>query len=377
MQSAADERLAAATGVVATVVVGVGGLVGLLTGGSEPALPGTWWIGYGVFVAALLADADPAQDARRPRWLGSRVLVGVQVVAAVAVWFSQPLAGWSAVLFVVSAVSAAYGASRAATAVVIAVQSLAVAVGGAVAGQATTDVVLTTLMYATFQAFATIVVLAGRREAESRAALAAAHADLRAASTLLATTARDAERLRISRDLHDVVGHGLTALTLELEVASHQVAGEGTEHVTRARGIAKDLLRDVRSTVSDLREEAQGLEAALGDVVAGTPRLEVRLDVDERVGVDPADALVLVRCVQELATNALRHAGARVLTVRVRSDEDGVLLEARDDGRGAARLVLGTGLTGMTERVEGRGGRLALDAGAGRGFGATVRIPAP
>ncbi len=376
VQSAAEERLAAATGVVATLVVGVGGLVGLLTDGPGPDLPGSWWVAYGVFVLALLADADPAMDARRPSWLSARVLVAVQVVASVAVWFSQPQAGWTAVLFVVSAVSAAYVVGRAATAVVIAVQSLAVAVGAALVGQATADVVLSTLMYATFQAFATIVVHSGRREAESKAALAAAHADLRAASTLLATTARDAERLRISRELHDVVGHQLTALALELEVASHRVSGEEAEHVTRARSIAKDLLRDVRATVSGLRQEVQGLEAALHDVVAGTPGLQVELDVDEGVPVEQADVLVLVRCVQECVTNALRHAAARRLTVRVRSDDDGVTLEAHDDGRGAPRLVLGNGLTGMTERVEARGGRIELDPGVGRGFAVTVRIPA-
>ncbi|MCP6711412.1 hypothetical protein NL489_29105, partial [Klebsiella pneumoniae] len=82
----------------------------------------------------------------------------------------------------------------------------AIEVGTAYLGRPATDVILTAVVYASFQGFAGLVVLSARREAESRAALAAAHAELRATAALLAASSRDAERLRISRDLHDVVG---------------------------------------------------------------------------------------------------------------------------------------------------------------------------
>lgn len=385
MDSRTDDRLAAGTGLAATIVVGVTGLVAALTGGSDQALPGLWWGAYLVFLAAFVADSDlaPAGPGPVPRsspaWRRADVLSLVEVVAAVVAWFAAPGAGWTAVLFVVSAVSVAFAHARPVTVAVIAVQSLAVAVGTATLGRSTTDVILSTILYAAFQAFGGLVVTSARREAESRAELAAAHADLRAASTLLAASTRDAERLRISRDLHDVVGHQLTALALELEVASHRVTGDGAEHVLRARGIAKDLLGDVRATVGGLRGEVHGLEAALRDVVDDVPGLEVDLAVDERVPVDQVDALVVVRCVQELVTNAMRHAGARRLTVRVDVDDGGVTLDARDDGHGARRLDLGNGLTGMSERVEHRGGVITFDPGVvgGRGFGVTARIPAP
>jgi signal transduction histidine kinase len=384
VQTRTDERFAAGTGLAATLVVGVAALIGAWTGERSAGLPATWWAGYGVFLVAFVADSDllPARlvrwQASRPAWLRSEVLAFVEVAAALVVWFAAPAAGWSAVLFVVSAVSVAFVHSRPVAVAVIAVQTLAVAVGNASLGLPTTDVVLSTVIYASFQAFSGLVVLSARREADSRAALAAAHADLRAASTLLAASTRDAERLRISRDLHDVVGHQLTALALELEVASHRVEGAGAEHVVRARGIAKDLLRDVRSTVGDLRTEVHGLEAALRDVVDGVPGLAVDLTVDERVPVEQVDALVVVRCVQELVTNAMRHAGARRLTVRVAVDDGGVTFDAHDDGHGARRLELGHGLTGMSERVEHRGGVISFDPGSGgRGFGVTARIPAP
>ena len=257
MQARTDDRLAAATGLVAILVVGVAGLASAWPGDSGQGLPAVWWAAYGAFLVAFVADSDLV--GRRPVWLRHGLVVAVEVVSALAVWFAGPQAGFSAVLFVVSAVSAAYDLSRGVTTAVIALQTLAVAVGTALVGESTAGVVIWTLIYAAFQSFAGLVVLTGRREAEGRAALAAAHADLRAASTLLAASTRDVERLRISRDLHDVVGHQLTALALELEVASHRVTGDGVEHVTPARTIAKDLLRDVRPTAGDLRGPVHGL----------------------------------------------------------------------------------------------------------------------
>ncbi len=383
VQTRTEDRFAAATGLVATLVVGIAGLVGVVTGGPGAELPGRWWLAYGLFLAAFVADSDLVARGAAPAprsdrfWRRSEVLSLVEVGAALLVWSADPGAGWSAVLFVVSAVSVAFVHPRSVTIAVIAVQTLAVAVGNALLGHPSADVVLSTVLYAAFQSFAGLVVLSARREADSRAALAAAHADLRAASTLLEASTRDAERLRISRDLHDVVGHQLTALALELEVASHRVTGDGAEHVIRARGIAKDLLGDVRATVGNLRHEVNGLESALRDVVGEAPGLDVDLQVEERTPVDQADALVVVRCVQELTTNALRHAGARRLTIRVVADSGGVTLDARDDGHGARRLELGNGLSGMSERVEHRGGVISFDPGTGgRGFGVTARIPA-
>nr|WP_240897902.1 histidine kinase [Kineococcus vitellinus] len=226
------------------------------------------------------------------------------------------------------------------------------------------------------QVFAAIVVVAGRRQAEQRAALAAAHAQVRAASALLAASSRDAERLRISRELHDVVGHGLTALALELEVAAHRAQGPELEHVERARGIAKDLLGDVRSVVGDLRGEVRGLESALREVVGRAPGLQVVLTVREEVPVGPESALVVVRAAQELLTNTLRHAGAHRATLDVVADAGGVRLRAHDDGRGSRRLRPGNGLTGLAERVEDAGGSVRFSTAPGEGFTAELQVPA-
>ncbi|WP_432483678.1 sensor histidine kinase [Kineococcus esterisolvens] len=376
MPTGAEERATAVTGFVAVAAVGAATALGPWDGA-----PGTrtwWWVAYALFAAAFVADdvADRRAPGPRPRWLPRGALLAVQVATALLAWSLAPGASWTAVLFVVTVVPAALLLPLAGTVALVVLQSAAVVAGTARAGGGTDQVVVVGLLYGAFQVFAALVVLAGRREAEQRAALAGAHAELRAASALLASSARDAERLRIARDLHDVVGHGLTALALELEVASHRASGPAAEHVARARSIAKDLLGDVRSAVGGLRGEVRGLEAALREAVGGAPGLEVVLAVREEGPVDPDRALVVVRCVQELVTNALRHAAARRLTVDLTATAAGLHLLVRDDGRGTRHLRPGNGLTGMVERVEDTGGTIRFSTAPGRGFTAELEVPA-
>jgi signal transduction histidine kinase len=214
------------------------------------------------------------------------------------------------------------------------------------------------------------------RLARTHADLAGTHAELRATSALLARSTQAAERLRISRDLHDLVGHQLTALALELEVASHDRADR--VHVERARDIAKELLRDVRAAGGELRSGPPELEPALRELVRDLPGLRVELTVDQRVPVDDELASTIIRSAQEVVTNTLRHAAASTLSLEVVANEDGVRLDAVDDGRGAVGLVPGNGLRGLCERVEGHGGEVAFHprGSNGSGFAISARLPA-
>ncbi|MFD1506150.1 sensor histidine kinase [Georgenia yuyongxinii] len=373
MQARDDERLSATTGVVGTLAVGLFALVAGATGDAAP--PGAaWWTAYLLYLLVFAVASGIVVP--QPRWLPDPAVVAALLVLGLTTWFLDPDLGWTAVLLVVTAAAAAYALTRAAVVAVIAVQTVGIAAGSAVAGVEASANVLITMIYACFMAFAALTVLATRREAAARADLAAAHADLRAATALLGASSREAERLRISRDLHDVVGHRLTALALELEVAAHRATGPAAEHVTRARTIAKDLLADVRVTVGGLREAPGGLETILRELVTDLPGLAVDLEVDEQVPVGERQAVAVVRCVQEIVTNTLRHAKAGYLEIAVVADETGVAVTARDDGRGTAQLRPGHGLVGMTERIEQLGGQLTLDPGPGRGFGVTARIPA-
>jgi signal transduction histidine kinase len=370
------ERLSAATGLVATVVVGVAALLAD-SGSSGPRLSSAplWWAAYGLYLVVFALDADVVRS--RPRWATGRRLLAVELVAGATAWLASPALGWTAVLLVVTAASAAYTLPARGVAAVVVGQTFVVALGAALDGQSTSQVVTATAIYGSFQGFAVMVVGSERREVAASAELAAAHAELRATSVLLAASTRTAERLRISRDLHDMIGHQLTALALELEVASHHGEGETATHLARARTVAKDLLRDVREAVGALRAGVDGLEATLRELVTDVPGLTVELDVDEQVPLDEHTALTIVRCVQEVLTNTVRHADADHLTIRVVVDESGVRLDARDDGRGASRFTLGNGLNGLRERVEQLGGDVDLHTAAGHGFAVAARVPAP
>lgn len=198
-----------------------------------------------------------------------------------------------------------------------------------------------------------------RREAETSRALARAHA-------VIADTARDAERLRISRELHDAWGHELTALGLQLEIASHITEpGRASDHVMKAKGLAKDLLAKVRDVVSTLREaERCDLNDALEALAHSVPRPAIHVEIAPDVQVSPDQAHALVRCAQEAVTNAVKHADASNLWLQVTADGAGVRLVARNDGSARpAASSPGSGLVGMRERVECLGGRLAVRRG--------------
>jgi signal transduction histidine kinase len=210
-----------------------------------------------------------------------------------------------------------------------------------------------------------------RREAETARALAQAQA-------VIAKTVRDAERLRISRELHDAWGHELTALGLQLEIASHVgEPGRANDHVMKAKGLASDLLAKVRDVVSTLREaERCDLKDALEALARSVPTPAIHVDVSPGVQVSPDRSHALMRCAQEAVTNAVRHAEAANLWLQVRPDGDGVRLIARDDGSAQATASSpGSGLVGMRERVESLGGRLAVRTGAGFGFTVEAWVP--
>lgn len=368
------ERLGALAGLVASLSVGVPVLAEQLSGGGGPFVgpAWAWWLAYGVYLAAF-AGCDWVPP--RVPWLGPRRLLAVQAVAAAAAVALVPAFGWTSVLLVVTAVTAAFVLSARATALLVAWHVTLVAAVMTAHGIGTAEVLIGALAYGSLQAFAVLMVYSGRREAEARARLADTHAELRATTALLAESSRSAERLRIARDLHDLVGHQLTALTLQLEVAAHRATPPASEHVDRARGLAKELLTDVRAAVGDLRAPSPPLRGALEALTADLPRPRVHVQVADAVEIDAERTTALVRCVQEITTNAARHADAGNLWIDIAAGADGeVVLRAHDDGRGAESLQVGNGLTGLRERVEQLGGVVSFDPA--RGFRVVAEVPA-
>jgi len=211
-------------------------------------------------------------------------------------------------------------------------------------------------------------------------ALAAASlaASERRARGAAAEHSRTIERLRVARDLHDTLGHHLTALGMQLEVAARLADGRAKEHVERAHAIGRLLLADVRTAVTDLRDP-RPLGPALRTLVAAPGHVAVHLEIADELdalGGDQADALI--RCVQEVMTNVARHADARNLWIAITPDRSAIQLRARDDGQRApagAAIAWGHGLTGMRERFAALGGQVDARRTSGGGFEVEASVP--
>ena len=240
------------------------------------------------------------------------------------------------------------------------------------------EALMQSLLYAGFSLFIYVTSLVARQQAQARDEQRRLTAELRATRALLAESARVNERTRISRELHDLLGHHLTALSLNLEVASHLTEGRAQEHVRQAHTLARLLLTDVREAVSQLRDASGGIDlaAALRPLADHVPALDIELDVQSPLAVDdPERAHVMLRCTQEIITNAVRHAQARRLRIRVWRQADALMLEASDDGQGAEALVPGNGLRGMRERIVQCGGSLDIQTRPGAGFRLQLSLP--
>jgi len=234
------------------------------------------------------------------------------------------------------------------------------------------------LLYAGFSGFVFVTSLVALQQARAREEQRRLNAELRATRALLAESARVNERTRISRELHDLLGHHLTALSLNLEVAGHLSEGRVKEHVTQAHTLARLLLTDVREAVSQLREGgAIDLAAALRPLAENVPSLAIHMDIEEPLALeDPERAHVLLRCTQEIITNAVRHAGADNLWIEAFRRDGRVTITARDDGRGAETIIPGNGLRGMRERLAQQGGTLQVESQADGGFRLRLALPA-
>jgi len=329
-----------------------------------------WFVPYALFGAAVLA-AMVLKLRPAVHW----ALLCVQLAAVVAMAIIVPWAGMSSFLVIIAWQAASSTGPREALAW-FAFQNLAIV--AALAQALNPDLCWVLGESAALQLLLGFAAQALRREEETARALAQTNRELQAAQAIIANQVRNAERLRISRDLHDAWGHELTALGLQLEIASN--VGEpdrANDHVLQAKGLARALLAKVRDVVAALREdERYDLKAALETLSHSVPRPSIHVDIAPGVRVGADQAHVLIRCAQEAVTNAVRHAEASNLWLQVAPDGEGVRLVARNDGSARpAAPSPGSGLLGMRERLESLGGRLAVRAGADFGFTVEAWLP--
>lgn len=351
------------------LVVGLPTIAGMVSGeftGWRALIWAVAFVGFGIALSVCLRPESALRHRRRGLVVA---VLSLQTVAGLTMVYLSGNPSMAATLVIVAAEAAAAFPAGVAWAWVTA-QSGVLAliwvaqfddwIGGLALGGS----------FAGFQAFAIAAMSLAGSERAAREQLAHANAELMAAQALLAENSRIAERLRISRDLHDTLGHHLTALSLQLDVASHLTSGRAADHVREAHAITKLLLSDVRDVVSQMRETSRiDLAQAIRMLAGSTHAVQVHLNLPDALPLhDTEQSHALVQCVQEIITNATRHGGARNLWIRIAGRPDGIDLHARDDGRGAAELKWGHGLTGMRERFEEFSGRIEVIPGAGRGF---------
>jgi signal transduction histidine kinase len=198
------------------------------------------------------------------------------------------------------------------------------------------------------------------------------------------------ERVRIARDLHDVVAHSLASINVQSGVAAHvidQRPAEAREALLAIKRTSKEALDELRTTLGLLRE---GDETAPRQPAPGLSQLDVLVESTQRAGLPvevtvagdprPLPAAVEVaayRIVQESLTNAVRHAGAAAARVSVAYGSGFVEVEVADDGRGGAGPPNGAGhgIAGMKERAVSVGGVLEAGPGPEGGFRVSARLP--
>jgi signal transduction histidine kinase len=233
------------------------------------------------------------------------------------------------------------------------------------------------LTFGGFQLFAGIASHAMRRARESAESLREVNAHLLATQSLLAESAREGERLRLSRELHDVSGHKLTALKLNLAVLARDTELASRRELQTVRGLADELLQDIRGVVAQLRShDGIDLREAFARLAETLPAPRVHIEVAEDARVDDtARAETLVRVAQEGLTNAARHSGAQNVWLKLTREADGVQLVVEDDGRIRGTLTPGHGLTGMRERIAALGGELSTESALEGGLRLRARLP--
>ena len=185
--------------------------------------------------------------------------------------------------------------------------------------------------------------------------------------------AKVAERERIARDLHDVLGHTLSVVVLKSELAG-KLMGSDVERAHREIGeveqIARKALAEVREAIRGYR--ADGLFAEIARARRTLDAAGVSLDYQpEEVRLEAAEESVLSLVLREAVTNILRHAGATRCRLEVAVDDRGTILRVEDNGRGAIENE-GNGIRGMRERIEALGGRLEIESRQGTRLTAAI-----
>jgi len=201
-------------------------------------------------------------------------------------------------------------------------------------------------------------------------------AKLRRSAEEITRLATLAERERIGRDLHDLLGHTLSVVALKSELARKLIDRDldaARAEIGEVERVARDALSQVRNAVSGIRSTAIAAELQAAISLLEAQGVKVKCET-ERVKLPHDRETALALSLREATTNIRRHASASGVTIKLREDAGSVVMEVVDNGRGG-RIIPGNGLNGMRERLGNVGGTLQLEPVSDGGTRLFVSIP--
>jgi two-component system sensor histidine kinase DesK len=194
------------------------------------------------------------------------------------------------------------------------------------------------------------------------------------------------ERLRIGRDLHDLLGHSLSLITVKAELAGRLIDSNpdrAAREIAELQTVARRSLGEVRAAVTSYRQPSLAAELAEARQMLAAAGMQCRIAAPAAVDLAPDVDELLAWTVREGATNAVRHSAARVVTITVTTAAGDLIAEVADDGTGPVRSAErsagghGSGLAGLAERARQAGAQFTAGEGlGGGGFRILVRVPA-
>ena len=330
-----------------------------------------------LFLIALGARAILEEQGASDPWLGSTVILQA-VIAPISLWTLHD--HLQAVLLVLVASQLAALRDRRMSLVMLTLANAVLFVWLA-RSEPLPKAMQLGLAYVAFQLFAALVSRAAYVAEESRLDVLRSNRELQAARALVAEGARAQERLRLSRELHDIAGHKLTALKLQLSLATRTQASSASGTLAQCLTLSDELLSDIRTVVSALRQgDTIDLRTALLALNPAVASVSVKFNVEPGAVVsDIAKAEALLRCAQEGLTNALRHGGATEILVTLARNDEELVLSVEDNGAGfqSPAPPAGNGLRGLRERLEEFQGVISLDRRTPRGCVLRAVLPEP
>jgi two-component system, NarL family, sensor histidine kinase DesK len=361
----AFSRARARIGVLLGLLFLAGPLADLFRQSLGPAHAAFLLLGLGLFVALYLSLLPPSAWLTRLRPEAALLaLASLPVIAIVLLAAGAPSS--FAALFVYFVAAAGVRLPPRTAIGVTLVTALGVGVAGAIHGESGSAVAATVL---TIVSIGVLMTAFGR--------IARTNRELHATREELARLAVSEERLRIARDLHDLLGHSLSVIALKSELARKLLEHDpqrAAAELDDIQSVSRTALTEVRDTVHGYRRLA--LAEALESAEAALTAAGIDCDLtDLDVALPPDVDAALAWAVREGTTNVIRHSGALHCAIRVVTDAERAAVEIEDDGHARPSTGRGSGLSGLRERARRLRGELEAGASPDGGFRLRLTVP--